>query len=70
MSELRTLRSLIDALSEPGDRQAVVALHKQDAVRWSYREMTDHIRRLACGLIEAGIGRGDQYDRMTELGDR
>ena len=59
MSELRTLQSLIDALSEHGDRQAVMALHKEDAVRWSYRELADNVRRLACGLIEAGVGRGD-----------
>ena len=59
MSELRTLQSLIDTLSEHGDRQAVMALHKEDAVRWSYRELADNVRRLACGLIEAGVGRGD-----------
>jgi acyl-CoA synthetase (AMP-forming)/AMP-acid ligase II len=50
MSELRTLRSLIDALSEHGDRQAVLALHKEGAECWSYSELADHVRRLAHGL--------------------
>jgi long-chain acyl-CoA synthetase len=59
MSELRTLRSLIDALPEHGDRQAVLALHKEGAECWSYSELADHVRRLAHGLIETGVGRGD-----------
>src|SRR5215210_662721 len=59
MSEMRTLRSLIDTLPERGDRPAVLALHKEDMERWSYGELADHARRLAGGLIEAGVGRGN-----------
>src|SRR5215210_2786706 len=59
MSELRTLRSLVDALSEHGDRPAVLALHKESIERWSYAELADHVRRLASGLTETEVGRGD-----------
>jgi acyl-CoA synthetase (AMP-forming)/AMP-acid ligase II len=60
MSELRTLRSLVDTLSEhDGDRLAVLALHKESIERWSYTELADHVRRLASGLSETGAGQGD-----------
>ena len=59
MSELRTLRSFFDTLYERGDRPAVLALHKEDVEHWSYDELADHARRLAGGLIGAGVGRGD-----------
>jgi non-ribosomal peptide synthetase component E (peptide arylation enzyme) len=55
MSELRTLRSLVGALSEHGDRLAVLALHKESIERWSYAELADHVRRLASGLTEADV---------------
>jgi hypothetical protein len=41
MSEPRTLRSLVDTLSERGDRLAVLALHKEDVERWSYAELAE-----------------------------
>src|SRR5215218_1031236 len=60
MSELRTLRSLVDTLSEhDGDQPAVLALHKESIERWSYAELTDHVRRLASGLSETGVEHGD-----------
>ena len=59
MNELRTLRSLVDALSEHGDQPAVLALHKESIERWSYAELADHVRRLASGLTETEVGRGD-----------
>src|SRR5919199_473936 len=58
MSELRTLQSLVDTLSEHGDKSVVLALQKEGAQRWSYAELADHVRRLAHGLIDAGIERG------------
>src|SRR5919199_6595052 len=58
MSELRTLQSLVDTLSEHGDKSVVLALQKEGAQRWSYAELANHVRRLAHGLIEAGIERG------------
>src|SRR5215208_2674582 len=59
MSELRTLRSLVDALSEHGDHPAVLALHKESIERWSYAELADHVRLLARGLSETGVGQGN-----------
>ena len=59
MSELRTLRSLVDAISEHGDQPAVLALHKEEIERWSYAELADQAWRLAGGLSETGVGRGD-----------
>ena len=59
MSELRTLLSLTDTLSGPGDRPAVLALHKKGMERWSYAELADQVRRLARGLINTGLERGE-----------
>jgi long-chain acyl-CoA synthetase len=59
MSELRTLQSFIETLSGRGDRPAVLALHKEEIEHWSYVELADHARRLARGLVERGVGRGD-----------
>jgi long-chain acyl-CoA synthetase len=60
MSELRTLRSFFDTLHERGDRSAVLALHKEGVESWSYDELAVHARRLAGGLIDAGVGPGDR----------
>jgi long-chain acyl-CoA synthetase len=59
MSELSTLRTFFDTLYERGDRPAVLALHKEEVESWSYDELADHARRLAGGLIGAGVGQGD-----------
>ncbi len=59
MSELHTLQSLLETLPERGDRPVLLALHKEDAERWSYAGLTDHVRWLARGLAERGVGRGD-----------
>src|SRR5215203_3701404 len=57
--ELRTLSHLIDVLAAHGDRQAVLALQEEGAESWSYEELAEYARRLAHGLTEAGVGRGD-----------
>jgi long-chain acyl-CoA synthetase len=59
MSELRTLVSLTEALSEHGEEPAIVAMREEGAERWSYTELGDHVRRLAHGLADVGVGRGD-----------
>jgi long-chain acyl-CoA synthetase len=57
--ELRTLSHLIDVLAAHGDRQAVLAMQREGAESWSYQELAGYARRLAHGLAEAGVGRGD-----------
>src|SRR5215211_1281076 len=57
--EVRTLSHLIDVLAEHGDRQAVLALQGEGTESWSYEELAECARRLAHGLTEAGVGRGD-----------
>src|ERR671912_2212078 len=57
--ELRTLSHLIDVLAAHGDRQAVLALQREGAESWSYEELAEYALRLAQGLTEAGVGRGD-----------
>src|SRR5215212_5996864 len=59
MSELRTLHSFIETLSGRGDRPAMLALHKEEIEYWSYAELADHARRLARGLAERRVERGD-----------
>ena len=58
-SELSTLPRLIDVLAGHGDRQALLALQEEGVESWSYEELAEHARRLAHGLAEDGISRGD-----------
>jgi long-chain acyl-CoA synthetase len=37
----------------------LLPLHKAGSERRSYAELADQVRRLAGGLVEAGVGRGD-----------
>src|ERR1043166_6860988 len=66
MENLHTLQSVIDRLSEPGDPPAGLALHKQESERLSYAELADQVRRLAQGLAEAGVNRGDQVALLAD----
>src|SRR5215212_5244914 len=60
ISEARTLGSLIDALAEHGERQAVLALQEEEGYEsFSYEELAVEVRRLAFGLTRAGLSRGD-----------
>jgi len=52
MNELRTLGSLVDALSQHGDQPAVLALHKESVERWPYAELAGQVMRLASGVTE------------------
>ncbi|HSC27537.1 MAG TPA: AMP-binding protein [Vicinamibacterales bacterium] len=49
------LSSLADALP---DHEALVYSH--DGLRWSFRELEEEARRIACGLIGRGVGPGDR----------
>src|SRR5215210_4552090 len=57
--EVRTLRSVVDGLSAQGGRPALVEFGTEGAEVWSYGELADRVRRLAGGLLGAGVKRGD-----------
>lgn len=55
----RTLMPLIRSLSERGEREALVVMLKEGAERWSYADLSERVVRLASGLAEAGVSKGD-----------
>ncbi len=60
MDSFSSLRDLIDAFPQRADKPAIVALRKEGHDVWSYRKLSDHVVRLAAGLAEAGLSRGDR----------
>ena len=59
MGTIETLQSVSRSLGPRGDRLAVLALARKGASRWSFAGLDDHVRRLATGLIEAGVRDGE-----------
>ncbi len=59
MGDLRTLQSLTDGLRDHGDRPVLLALQKEGVERWSYMDLADHAGRLARGLAESNVDRGE-----------
>jgi long-chain acyl-CoA synthetase len=57
--EARTLRSVVDGLSAQDNRPALVEFGTEGAEVWSYGELAGRVRRLAGGLLGAGVERGD-----------
>ena len=57
--EVRTLRTMVDGLSGKDDLPALVEFGTEGAEIWSYGELAGKVRRLACGLLGAGVERGD-----------
>ncbi|WP_207890344.1 AMP-binding protein [Rubrobacter taiwanensis] len=64
MGELLTLKSLVGDLAS--DRPAIAALQKEDAEFWTYAELAGRARRLAGGLAETGVGRGDRVALLAD----
>jgi Long-chain acyl-CoA synthetases (AMP-forming) len=56
---IETLQQLVRGLAHHGDQPALVAFVKDDTQVWSFAELTRCVPRLATGLAEAGIERGD-----------
>ena len=60
MDRFSSLRDLIDALPRGADKPAIIALQKEGLDLWSYRKLSEHVVRLAAGLAEAGLCRGER----------
>ena len=59
MALSHTLHTLIDGLAEHDQRPAVVAFGREETRSWNFAELSDRARRLAAGLTQAGIRKGD-----------
>lgn len=59
MPLLGTLQTLARNLSEHGNRPAILTFHKHAVETRSFAELSDQIRRLASGLLQAGIRGGE-----------
>lgn len=57
--QLHTLQSLVTWLQTLGDREGLVQLERAGLTRWSWAEVTGTAHRLARGLLEAGLQRGE-----------
>jgi long-chain acyl-CoA synthetase len=54
-----TLQALLHNLSAHGNRQALVAFHKESIETWTCDALFDTCRRLASGFQEAGLREGE-----------
>ncbi|MBI5688231.1 MAG: AMP-binding protein [Verrucomicrobia bacterium] len=63
---LRVVPDLLCALAGRADLPAVIALQESGAERWSCGELADGAQRLARGLAEAGVRRGDHVAMLAE----
>jgi long-chain acyl-CoA synthetase len=59
MSSTATLQSLPDTWDQWGDRPAIVALREPDPQLWTYERLAATVRRLAAGLLQSGLDRGE-----------
>ena len=54
-----TVSGLFDRIAaEHGDNEALVVTHQQ--IRWTYRELKEHVDRLAAGLVALGLDAGER----------
>jgi fatty-acyl-CoA synthase len=54
-----TVSGLFDRITaEHGDNEALVVTHQQ--IRWTYRELKEHVDRLAAGLVALGLNAGER----------
>ncbi len=66
MENLLTLHSLIESLAGHGGKPAILALREKDINQWTYVKLSNQIKRLANGLVAAGIGKGDRVLMFAE----
>jgi long-chain acyl-CoA synthetase len=58
MEPRNTLQTLIDDFAQYGERTAVVSLQRGSMETWTYTQLVDTARRLAAGLVQAGLPQG------------
>ncbi|MFA6561729.1 MAG: AMP-binding protein [Verrucomicrobiia bacterium] len=63
---LRTAAELLAVLSGRTDETAVLALQENGAERWTCTKLAGNAERLARGLVEAGVRRGDHVVMLAE----
>jgi len=68
MDKFTTLQDLLPRLAGQKERPAVIALQKEQIDEWTYARLTDQAARLATGLNEAGLGKGDHLAICAENG--
>src|SRR5919204_859383 len=66
MVPAQTLQSVVDSLSEHGEKTALFALEKKDQHRWSFRKLADCARSFANGLAGDDFKRGDTVALFAE----
>ncbi|MCW8963750.1 MAG: long-chain fatty acid--CoA ligase, partial [Gammaproteobacteria bacterium] len=59
LDQMETLIPLFDALPRHGDSPAVLALYETGIKEYSYTELADDVKRLARGLVGAGVAQGE-----------
>src|SRR5215210_8732907 len=59
MCKPHTLCDVFDAIPQYGTRPALRLPGRPDAAQWSYADLDQHARRLAGGLMNAGLSAGD-----------
>ncbi len=55
-----TLQDVVRSLSGHEDRPALLSFHKHSVETWSFADLSDDIRRLGSGLLQAGLARGQR----------
>ena len=66
MTSARTLQSLLDSLSDHGEKPALLALGKKELQRWSFAKLAHAAQLFANGLVANGIKRGDSVALFAE----
>ena len=57
--QLYTLQSLVTWMQTLGHRECLAQLEQDELTRWSWAEVAGTVRRLARGLLETGLQRGE-----------
>lgn len=60
LHETQSLSSLVRAWSSFGDREAILAFHKDGVEAWTYRRLETTVNALAAGLIKVGLRQGER----------